>query len=151
MSDTLAEFARSLLRPEETASNKKDFLRVLSVGVAHNPSLADETLAAAIANVAHDRWWGVRELALLTLRTVFLVRPELATREIVERVATAEEISCPGFNDFSGQRHREDIAKAAKKTLDCIVKSRPDLAASVTLCAPQRSPNSCTVRGLDHV
>jgi len=144
MNDTLAAFARILLRPEATASIKKDFLRTLSVGVAHDPSLADQALADTVAIAAQDRWWGVRQSAMWTLGTIFIVRPDLATREITECVAKAIGDSVVG-------EPTEDVAKAAKRTLDCIVRSRPDLAALIQPATPLRPPASPTLSDLDHV
>ena len=85
-----------------------------------------------------------------TLTTIFAVRPDLATREIVDRVANAAEISCPGFHDFYGKQHREDVAKAAKDTLNRIAKSRPELASPIQPTIPTKLAVPRTPSELGH-
>lgn len=145
MSDTLTKFAEVLLHPGIRASTKRDFLLVLGVGIKQEPALANKYLTDLVVEAGKDRWWGVRESAMWGLFTIVAVRPELVTPKIVDYVLDASKLSFPATTDIGGGRLPEDIAKLAKRVLDMIAKSRPDLlpisepmtpVTSVTISAP---------------
>jgi hypothetical protein len=133
MEDKLIILAGVLLGPQVKVSTKKDFLSALSQGICLSPSLATQSLTDLVAECLKDQWWGVRESATWTLRTILSVRPDLAHPGIIEIVHGAS-------NGISDSKPRESVDEVARNVLELIAKIRPDLPSATR--PEQSSPGS---------